>query len=101
MRSGKLRKNSYKLIKKILILNYILNNPKDRENIELLVINILMDFRYITLDYKISRIKTKKPDVDIDGLLGSLKFNLDRGIMPLKESIQNFIDDGNTVNNYD
>jgi hypothetical protein len=95
MGSGKLRRASYKIIRKILILNYLLNNP--RENIELLVLNILMDFRYSTLDYKIARIKTKKPDVDIDGLLGSLKFNLDKGVMPLKEAIQDFGKKTNTV----
>ncbi len=88
MRNGKLKRESYKIIRKVLLLNYILNNPRD--DVEHLILNMLMDFRYSTLNYKIARIKTKKPDVDIEGLLGSLKFNLDRGVMPLKEEIQDF-----------
>jgi len=68
--------------------NYMLNNSSPYSKQTLLF--MLVEFRYMTRDFKLFRFEEKKVEIDIEGILGSMKINLEKGITPLNNQIKDF-----------
>ncbi len=58
---------------------------------------MLVEFRYMTRKFKLLRFNEKKVEIDIEGILGNMKINLEKGITPLNKQVKEFSSKANMV----
>jgi hypothetical protein len=83
-----IRRGAARLIGNLLRYNYAKKQYPDATGLYRLYLWI--DMKYVSKKFKIDRIKYKKYEVDLDGILDGIKYNVDNGIKPMRIALENF-----------